>query len=71
MGKVVKSLFGGGNSDAEKLAREQAAAQQRTQLASMAGQQAELDQAKATSGGRKGRQLLTFLGGGDGNSTLG
>ncbi|WP_336800492.1 hypothetical protein [Kaistia sp. MMO-174] len=70
MGKVIKNLFGG-SSDAEKLAREQAASQQRTQLAAMANQQAEVDQAKASSTGRKGRQLLTFLGGGDGTSTLG
>ena len=70
MGGLVTTLFGG-TSKAEKQAEAAAAASQRTQLAQLANQQAEIDQAKAGCGRAKGRRLLTYLGGGDGSGTVG
>ncbi|MCJ8143821.1 hypothetical protein MKI84_12930 [Ancylobacter sp. A5.8] len=82
----MSSVFGGGSSTkasvnasnrAAELSRQQAAAAQRRQLADMARQQAEVDQAKASGGGQRGRRLLTFLapptlgGGSDGAGTFG
>lgn len=57
-------MFGGGGSSKQALAlqQRQAAAAQRRQLAELATQQAEIDQAKASgSAGPRGRRLLTFL----------
>lgn len=71
------AMFGGGSGKAAALAQRQAAAAQRRQLADLARQQGEVDQAKAAAGGGpRGRRLLTFLqpatlGGGDGAGTLG
>jgi len=70
MSGLIQMLFGG-TSKAEKAAQAAAASAQRTQLAQLATQQAEVDQAKATGGRVRGRRLLTFLGAGDGSSTLG
>jgi len=61
-------LLGGGNSAAKRAAaqaRAQAEASQRTNLAQLASQQAETDQqaSSSTPRARKGRRLLTFLGG--------
>lgn len=57
MGKALSSLFGGDNSS------EIAAQNQRQALASLANQQAEVDQATAsTSTGKKGRRLLMAVG---------
>jgi hypothetical protein len=69
MGKVVSSIFGGG--DASREARKAAQAQSRRALAEMARAAAEADRGKA-SGGRKrgGRSILTYLGA-DGQGTLG
>lgn len=61
------SLFGGGSAasasrEAAALSQRQAAAAQRRQLAELAQQQAQVDQAKAASGGSvRGRRLLTYL----------
>lgn len=57
MGKVFSSLMGG-DDQSTKIAEQS----QRQALAAMANQQAEVDQAAATSTGRKGRRLLTALG---------
>jgi hypothetical protein len=52
----------GGSSKAANLQKQQAEAQQRQTLASLAAQQAEADQAAAGATGRKtGSRLLTFL----------
>jgi hypothetical protein len=62
--------MGGGDNGAAKLAREQAAAQQRRALAEMAMAAAEQDQARAGTGKKRGPGILTFLGA-DGQATLG
>lgn len=64
------ALFGGSKSSdkAAELSRQQAASAQRRQLADLARQQAEVDQAKASGGAQKGRRLLTFV---DSQATLG
>lgn len=68
-------LFGGGDNGAVKLQRKIAKENQNKQIAALARQSAEVDQskAKAKGGGRqaKGNRLLTFLGTGTGQSTLG
>ena len=69
MSSVISGLMGGGDNGA-KLAQQQAAASQRRAIADMARQSAEADQAKAGSGKKRGRGLLTFLGA-DGQATLG
>ncbi len=57
---MAKALFGGGDNGQAAALK----AQQRRQLADLARQQAETDQASATKTGRKtGSQLLTFLSG--------
>ncbi|MFD2138815.1 hypothetical protein [Ancylobacter oerskovii] len=43
------------------MSRQQAAAAQRRQLAELARSQAEVDQAKSSGSGQRGRRLLTFL----------
>lgn len=70
MSGLITTIFGG-KSSAEKTAEAAAAASQRTQLAQLANQQAEIDQAKATGSRTRGRRLLTYLGAGDGSSTVG
>ncbi|QGZ33924.1 hypothetical protein [Stappia indica] len=67
----MEALGLGGNRG-EKLAAQQAAANQRRSLAQLAAQQAEADQGSSTPGGRRrqGGQLLTFLSG-SGQETLG
>ncbi|MFK8250196.1 hypothetical protein [Ancylobacter terrae] len=68
------AMFGGGSEKAAALAQRQAAAAQRRQLADLARQQGEVDQAKSTGGGTRGRRLLTFfdaLGAQQGASTMG
>jgi hypothetical protein len=65
----MSGMMGGGDK-AAKLAREQAAAAQRRALAEMAAAAAEVDQAKAGTGKKRGRGILTFLGA-DGQATLG
>lgn len=76
MGGVVRaigSVFGGGGDaggEARRAAQLQAEAAQRRALAEMARAAAEADQAKAGTGRRRGRTLLTFLGA-DGQDTLG
>ena len=69
---MTKTLQGmmGGNNDAAKLSQQQAAAASRRALAEMAAAAAETDQAKAGSGKKRGRGILTFLGA-DGQATLG
>ncbi|MEY4706318.1 MAG: hypothetical protein RJB58_41 [Pseudomonadota bacterium] len=63
MSGIVKNLFGGGGDKGAKLAKQEAAAASRRQLAALAKQQADVDQAAQGQGGRrKGRQLLSFLG---------
>lgn len=74
MGKLIGGLLGmGGKDKAGKIARQQAAEQQRMQLARLAEQQSEVDQAAARTkrSQRSGRSLLTFLGSGSGQATLG
>lgn len=63
----------GGSDSGSKIAKQQAEAQQRRQLADLARQQAEVDQASAGKTGRKtGSRLLTFLNlSGDGASKFG
>lgn len=60
-------LFGGGGSQKESLAlqKKQQEQQQRRQLADLARQQAETDQAASGRTGRRntGGQMLTFLSG--------
>lgn len=68
--ELIGKIFGGGD-DAAQLAAASAAADQRRQLATLAQQQAGLDQAKATGGRVQGRKLLTFLGQGSGDETIG
>lgn len=64
---MTQALFGGGDNGQAKALK----AQQRRQLADLARQQAETDQASAKKTGRKtGSQLLTFLSG-EGIDTLG
>ncbi len=65
---VVQKIMGG--DKAGKMAREQAAAQQRRALAEMAMAAGQKDQAKAGTGKKRGRGILTFLGA-DGQATLG
>jgi hypothetical protein len=65
---VVQKIMGG--DKAGKMAREQAAAQQRRALAEMAMAAGQEDQAKAGTGKKRGRGILTFLGA-DGQATLG
>ncbi|SNZ20943.1 hypothetical protein [Cohaesibacter gelatinilyticus] len=72
------ALFGGGKSKdngAVALQKKTAAENQRRQLAAVAKQSAEIDQARAKSkgGGRKaqGNRLLTYIGSTSGQSTLG
>ena len=65
----MTAMFGGSSAAANE-AKAQAAASQRTQLAQLASQQAQVDQEKSSGSRTKGRRLLTFLGG-DGNATLG
>lgn len=73
----MSSLFGGGNgnSAAIELQKKTAAENQRRQLAAVARQSAEIDQAraKAKGGGRKaqGNRLLTYIGSTSGQATLG
>ncbi|TRL39835.1 hypothetical protein FNA46_07830 [Rhizobium straminoryzae] len=67
------NLIGGGSQKkALALQQQQAQAQQRRQLADLARQQAETDQAASAKTGRRnvGGQMLTFLSG-DGIDTLG
>jgi hypothetical protein len=72
LGGLIGGLFGGGQSKQIKLQQEQAAAAQRSQLAQLARDQAEVDQARATGGrGARGSRLLTFLGSQEGETTLG
>ena len=66
----MSGLMGGGNDKAAKLAREQVAAAQRRALAEMAMAAGQEDQARAGTGKRRGRGILTFLGA-DGQATLG
>lgn len=72
MGDLLDNLTGGAARRAQKTQME---SQQRTSLAALATQQAEVDQAGAdgTSGRRRGRGLLTFVPslGGSGQATLG
>jgi hypothetical protein len=64
---ILDAITGKTARDAEN----QRQSMQRKSLADLAAQQAELDQGSATSPSRKrGRRLLTFLGG-TGQSTLG
>lgn len=64
---MTNALFGGGDNGQAKALK----AQQRRQLADLARQQAETDQASAGKVGRKtGSKLLTFLSG-EGIDTLG
>ena len=73
----MASLFGGGKKDngAVELQKKIAAENQRKQIAALAKQSADVDQAKAKAkgGGRaaKGNRLLTFIGTTGGQSTLG
>lgn len=71
----MASLFGGGSNEAAKLQRKIAQENQNKQIAALAKQSAEADQAKAKAkgGGRraKGNRLLTFLGTSSGQDTLG
>ena len=74
----MSTLFGGGagdNSEALALQKKVAAENQRKQLATIAKQAAETDQAtaKAKGGGRRasGNKLLTYIGSSSGQSTLG
>lgn len=64
MSGLIDGIFGSRNNDASRLAAENAAASQRSALASLARSQAQTDQAAASStgGGTKGRRLLTALG---------
>lgn len=67
----MNALFGNSGADLQK---KQLQASQRQQLADLARQQAETDQAAAGTVGRKtGSRMLTFLSGlsGDGTSSLG
>lgn len=69
-------LFGGGGGGAAQqqveLNQQQAKAAQLRQLASLSRQQAEVDQARSSSGSRtSGRRLLTFIGANSGASTVG
>lgn len=71
MGELLDSLTGGA---ARRQQKTQMESQQRTSLAALANQQAEVDQASSSpTGRRRGRGLLTFVGslGGAGQSTLG
>lgn len=72
MGDLLDTLTGGGARRAQK---QQMEVQQRTSLAALANQQAEVDQASSdgSTGRRRGRGLLTFVPslGGNGQSTLG
>lgn len=67
MGKVVKSIFGGGdNAAAERSARGQA-------LAGLLAREAEANQQMGQDGGsrrRRGNQILTFLNDEGGASSL-
>lgn len=70
MGGVMDMLSGG----AARRQRQQMEAQQRTSLAQLAAQQAEVDQSSGTGGRKRGRGLLTFVEGslgGPGAATLG
>jgi len=74
MGNVIKSLFGGSDnsSNAAEIAAQQSAQSQRQALATLANEQAQVDQAAAstTSRANKGRRLLTAIGA-PGVATLG
>lgn len=73
----MSGMFGGGsNKEAMRLQQQEAERAQRRQLAALASQAAEMDQEKAKAssgkgGSKRGRKLLTYIGGGAGEEMLG